>query len=145
MEITINRYARNEDYTLGSLSINGVFLCYTLEDTYREGEKIKGKTAIPNGTYKIKFRNVGRFNQRYKRRFASIYKGMLELQNVPNFKYVLIHCGNNPEDTEGCLLLGNASFYDGTIAQSELAFRRVYPIIADALEKGEEVNITYSI
>ena len=33
--------------------------------------------------------------------------GMLHVLDVPNFKYILIHCGNTDEDTAGCLLLGD--------------------------------------
>jgi hypothetical protein len=74
--------------------------------------------------------------------------GMLEVCDVPNFKYILLHCGNTDEDTAGCLLLGdtqenNDIKTNGFIGKSTQAYKRVYPKIAKALEEGEEVIITY--
>ena len=83
------------------------FLCYTLEDEHRE-DKIMSETRIPAGTYKLKFRNEGGFHNKYSKRFSSIHKGMLEVCDVPNFKYILIHCGNDDSHTAGCLLLGDS-------------------------------------
>ena len=81
------------------------YLCFTLEDEAREN-KIPGETRIPAGKYEIKLRTEGGHDARYSTRFRGMHKGMLELQDVPEFKYILIHCGNTEEDTAGCLLLG---------------------------------------
>ena len=74
--------------------------------------------------------------------------GMLEVLDVPNFKYILIHCGNTDEDTAGCLLLGdtqenNNIKENGFIGKSTHADYRVYQEIAEAVEKEEEVTIVY--
>ena len=74
--------------------------------------------------------------------------GMLEVCDVPNFKYILLHCGNTDEDTAGCLLLGdtqenNDIKKNGFIGKSTQAYKRVYPKIAKAIKEGEEVTITY--
>ena len=74
--------------------------------------------------------------------------GMLEVCDVPNFKYILLHCGNTDEDTAGCLLLGdtqenNNIKKNGFIGRSTQAYTRVYPKIAKALKKEEEVTIIY--
>ena len=74
--------------------------------------------------------------------------GMLEVCDVPNFKYILIHCGNTDEDTAGCLLVGdtqenNNIKKNGFIGRSTAAYTRIYPDIADALRKGEDVTIEY--
>ena len=73
---------------------------------------------------------------------------MLELCDVQNFKYILLHCGNTDEDTAGCLLLGdtqeNNNIKTGCfIGRSTKAYLRVYPKIAQALKEGEEVTIAY--
>ena len=54
MQIILKRKKFLSDRTIGELTINGKFKCYTLEDTVRpEGVKIPGETAIPAGTYTV--------------------------------------------------------------------------------------------
>ena len=72
---------------------------------------------------------------------------LLHVQNVPNFRYILWHTGNTDEHTAGCLLLGDTSQQninkEGFIGGSTSAYKRVYPIIANALVKGEQVRVKY--
>jgi len=150
MILELLRISSQEDSTNGVLfevtDSGRKFLSYTLEDEYRE-EKIKGETRIPAGTYNITLRNVGGFHEKYKNRFKSIHKGMLWLRDVPNFKYVLIHCGNTDEHTGGCILVGKTQTEnkgknkDGFIGKSTDSYFDVYPAIAEAIERGEEVTI----
>ena len=151
MKLKVLRFSSQADCTNGLLfeeSEMGMrFLCYTLEDEHR-ALKVKGETRIPSGIYNINFRNEGGFNERYKKRFKTLHKGMLEICDVVNFQYVLIHCGNDDSDTSGCLLLGdsqenNVIIKDGFIGKSTNAYKRVYPIIAEELELGNEVIIEY--
>ena len=123
------------------------FLAYTLEDEQRD-KKIYGETRIPNGTYKLQLRKEGGYHQKYSKRFPDIHIGMLHVTNVPNFDYILIHCGNTDEHTAGCLLVGdsqenNQITKDGFIGKSTQAYKRIYPRISEAIECGEEVTITY--
>ena len=123
------------------------FLAYTLEDEYRE-TKEKGETRIPAGTYKIKLRKEGGFHGRYTTKYGSMHKGMLHVQDVPGFDYILIHKGNTDEHTDGCLLVGNTQTEnigtkDGFIGASGDAYKRIYPPIAKVLEDGGDVEITY--
>ena len=106
------------------------------------------ETRIPSGTYRITLRTVGGFTAKYAKRFKDIHKGMLWVRDVPNFQYILIHCGNTDEHTSGCLLLGktqtsNKDAKNGFIGKSTQAYFDVYPPIAEALENGEDVSITY--
>ncbi|WP_312365312.1 DUF5675 family protein, partial [Sphingobacterium sp.] len=50
MELTLKRFRQGNNSTLSELYIDGTFQCYGLEDTVRD-VKIKGRTAIPAGTY----------------------------------------------------------------------------------------------
>jgi len=123
------------------------FVCYTLEDEYRD-EKKYGETRIPAGTYKIKLRKEGGYHQKYSKRFPKIHRGMLHITDVPNFEYILIHCGNTDEHTAGCLLVGdsqenNQINENGFIGKSTQAYKRIYPRIAEALVNNKEVLITY--
>jgi hypothetical protein len=146
MKLEVIRYHTSDDYTLGMLldvTEGRKFLCYTLEDEYRE-EKVMHETRIPAGTYKITLRKVGGFHGRYEKKYGDMHKGMLWVRDVPGFEYILIHTGNTDEHTSGCLLVGNSSDYKGFIGSSVDAYKRVYPGVAEALEKGEDVNITYT-
>ena len=150
MKLEVIRFNKGEDSTNGILfdvTDERKFLCYTLEDESRE-EKVYGETCIPEGEYKVKFRNEGGYHAKYSKRFADVHMGMLEVCDVPNFKYILLHCGNTDEDTAGCLLLGDTQENNniktgGFIGRSTKAYLRVYPKIAQALKEGEEVTIAY--
>lgn len=105
--------------------------CATLED---EIEK------IPAGDYKLRIRGEGGFHNRYSKRF-SFHKGMIEII-VEGRKYILFHCGNTDEDTEGCVLVGT-SFDEktGILSQSVKAYEIFYPLVIKELLKGEEVKL----
>jgi len=150
MQLEVVRFSSQKDSTLGLLfevtDAKREFLCYTLEDEYRD-DKVMHETRIPAGTYEITLRTVGGFNSRYSDRFADIHKGMLWVRDIPGFEYILIHCGNDDDDTSGCLLLGNTQteniMSDGFVGSSSVAYKRIYTKVADVLEKGEKVEISY--
>ena len=151
MHIEVLRYSSAKDSTLGALFdiTNGdrKFLCYTLEDEYRE-EKVMHETRIPAGTYKITLRTWGGFHSRYEKRFSDIHIGMLWVRDVPNFDHILIHCGNDDDDTSGCLLVGetqtaNSLGSDGFVGGSTRAYKAIYPKLAEAA-KTNDLTITYT-
>ncbi len=117
----------NDQETIGMLSIENKEECFVLEDQYQL-DKVAGETRIPKNTYKIKLRTTGKMHDSYSEKYKW-HKGMLELQNVPNFKYVYIHIGNTQNDTSGCLLVGRkATIRDGkvTIENSTEAYTEFY-------------------
>jgi hypothetical protein len=149
MKLEIIRFSSHSDSTLGLLfdvTEGRKFLCFTIEDEARN-TKIKGETRIPAGTYELKLRKEGGYHQRYIKKYGSMHKGMIHVQDVPGFTYILWHTGNTDEHTMGCLLLGDTSQQnitkEGFIGSSSDAYKRVYPPIAEALENGEKVTATY--
>ena len=150
MRLELYRYSSQKDSTLGILFLvddetnKKDFLCYTLEDAKR-AIKVYGETRIPEGTYKIEYRKEGGYHNKYTKRFPNIHRGMLQLMDVPNFNYILIHCGNTDDDTDGCLLLGNVISQnitkDGFLGQSTDCYKRVYPIISDILDSQKHLSI----
>ena len=135
MKLKLNRIALRKTYTIGKLYIDGKYFCDTLEDTVRDtnksgkfdnGEKkVKGKTAIPYGTYEIKWTYSPRFK-----------KYTPQLMNVPQFEGIRIHAGNSSTDTEGCLLLGENKKV-GMVLNSRATINKFYPIIKEACFKGK--------
>ena len=144
MTLLLRRFSTSGDDTLGILHADDEFQCYTLEDEART-IKVFGETRIPEGIYKIIVRTVGGFHKRYTKKYPGMHKGMLWLQDVPNFKYILIHTGNRDDDTAGCILVGsNANdntVQEGEVGGSRNAYRKIYPAIAKAILDGEDVEI----
>ena len=125
MDIVVKRLHKTKKSTIGELSINGIFECYTLEDIERE-VKIKGITAIPVGTYKVGISMSNRFK-----------KLMPILYNVPNFEGVRIHSGNVAENTEGCILVGQTRSLD-FIGNSRKAFDKLFK----KMQLEKEITLT---
>ena len=154
MNLIVERIADNGDSTLGVLyekkpiykGYKKNLLCFTIEDEKRT-EKVFGETRIPEGIYKVKLRIEGGFHTKYSQRFSDFHKGMLWLQDVPNFEYVLIHTGNTDEDTAGCLIVGDKLVQnvttEGRVESSTNAYKRIYPKIAEEILNGGIVSIEY--
>jgi hypothetical protein len=124
LKLTLVRHTFTNLSTIGSLSVDGKFLCYTLEDVARE-VKIPNETAIPYGTYEV----ITNYSNRFQ-------KVMPLLLDVPGFEGVRIHSGNDKDDTEGCILLGMIKNVD-FIGQSKVAFGYFMPILTAALDTGK--------
>lgn len=142
------RFAFGRDSTLGRLIVPGVERpIFILEDQVRDGPKVQGETAIPVGTYKLELRTEGPTHARYLDRFPDIHRGMIHLLDVPDFKYIQMHPGNDDDDTEGCPLTGDDAKvvdmgateweYEIVGGQATPAYVRVYPKISDLIEEGE--------
>ena len=148
MKLQVVRTQFGTDATNGLLFVDGLFECYTLEDQY-QAVKVMHETCIPEGTYDIKFRTVGGFHEKYKKRYGNDHYGMLHLQDVPNFTYILIHAGNTDEHTSGCLIVGETQqdldlSDDGFIGHSGVAYKKLYKKVAKELLLGKSVTIEYT-
>ncbi len=144
MLITVNRFTSDDDTTISTVSVDGRFVCFGLEDEFREN-KVVGETRIPAGRYKIGVRRTGGFHNRYTRKFSDMHRGMLHVLDVPSFEYILIHVGNTDDNTEGCLLVGTGALArsgDMSIQASVEAYRRFYPRVIDAAE-ADDLDIEY--
>ena len=133
MELKLNRIFLGSSATIGELLINDKHLCDTLEDRVRpEGEKVYGKTAIPEGKYEVELT--------YSPRFKKI---LPEILNVPNFSGIRIHTGNSSKDTEGCILVGT---WDGEkedwVGNSRIAFDELMALLEKATNNKEKITIT---
>ena len=148
MKLQVVRTQLGKDATNGLLFIDGLFECYTLEDQY-QAVKVMHETCIPEGTYSIKLRTVGGFDKRYKAKYPTFHRGMLWIQDVPGFEYILIHQGNNDEHTSGCLIVGDSQQdldvnFNGMVGSSANAYKKLYPKVSAQLLAGNEVTIEYS-
>ena len=86
--LTLVRYTRTEEAILGSLYLNGAFICYTLENADK---------AIPCGMYTVQNSKSPKFKRELPLLFSS---------NVPQSRGIRIHRGNTAKDSQGCVLVG---------------------------------------
>lgn len=111
--------------TFGSLWVNDVWQCFTLEDVIREPReqgiivdrvawveswKVHGQTAIPAGRYVVKLT----FSNRFQRITP-------EIIGVPGYLGIRFHPGNKAEDTDGCVLPGERRG-EKTVLNSKVAY-----------------------
>jgi hypothetical protein len=133
LERDVSRFAA----TIGRLFVDDVFECFILEDAIREQPgkpvalwKVKGRTAIPAGTYAVVITESARFR-----------RPLPLLVDVPGFSGIRIHSGNTHEDTEGCLIPGRARGV-ATVKESGVAFRALFAKLEAAIAAGEQIHIS---
>ncbi|MBQ8070925.1 MAG: hypothetical protein IJ202_08750 [Bacteroidales bacterium] len=152
MEIIVERKWPKATYTIGNLYVDGEVFCNTLEDTDRglwiydsletiRSKKVYGETAIPKVRYLVQMDVLSpKYSQiAYYKKLTKGY--MPRLKNVPGFEGVLIHPGNGPEDTLGCILVGR-NLAKGVVLQSRNYFEKLYKQMKAAHDKGEHIFIT---
>ena len=88
--------------TLGKLYLNGEMFCQTLELPYLDNQR--SISCIPEGQYKVRLRTA-------KESSSRDYLHLL-VQDVKGRSYILVHIGNFPKDTKGCILVGQSRQQD---------------------------------
>ena len=86
--LTLVRYTRTETAVLGSLYLNGAFICYTLENAAK---------AIPFGMYAVQNSKSPKFKRELP---------LLHNAQVPASRGIRIHVGNTVASSSGCVLVG---------------------------------------
>lgn len=130
MILELKRKIFTDDSTIGEISIDGEFVCYTLEDKVRD-VKIQNVTAIPYGKYEV----IINFSNRFQ-------KYMPLLLKVPGFEGVRVHPGNKSADTEGCILVGSSKSLN-FIGNSRVTYNSLFAKMKLAAKKEKIfINIT---
>lgn len=136
MLLQLIRQTLTDNYTEGALFVGEKKIADTLEDKQRvirtKDDKIKGYTAIPKGTYTVRWT--------YSRKFGRYCP---YIEQVPWFEGIRIHAGNTAEDTAGCILCGVRDA-PGHLTLSKITTQKVYGIIQKALAEGDYVKINIS-
>lgn len=145
MELVLKRIAKKDDYTIGRLYVKKMvldeylageeleYVCDTLEPKWRDyangANKIRGKSAIPEGRYPVVIT------------YSPTFKQWLPLLvNVPRFFGIRFHSGNTVKDTKGCILVG-LNLKKGMVLNSRKYVEIIKSKIVEAKNKGEAVWI----
>jgi len=143
MDLHLARFDLSPTRTFGQLAIDGVFQCYTLEDSVREDPnpatpenegKVYGDTAIPPGRYQIALTFSARAKAGTLWTPRADFK-LPELLEVPGFTGIRIHAGNNAKNTLGCIMLGQHRTTD-EITQSRAALVAFLSKLEAGLKSG---------
>jgi hypothetical protein len=127
MQLRVSRITFTAKSTIGILSADGAAWCSTLELPVKDG--LPG-SAIPEGTYPVSVYPSPKFG-----RLMPLILG------IPGRSNIEIHWGNFPEETDGCILLGEPAIQPDVILNSRAAFDTFWTAVQGPLERGE-VTIT---
>ena len=114
--------------TVGELFLNGERICDTLENSWQDNQR--NVSCIPEGVYPVRLR--------LPRESATRDYLHLLVQEVPNRDFILVHRGNFPSQTQGCLLVGLGTEQD-VVHNSVLAMDLLIKEILNL--GGENINL----
>jgi hypothetical protein len=149
MKLKVWRKWPKKGYCIGIFYVSGARLSNSLEDEDRGLDqkmptgkinqlKIKGRTAIPKGTYRVVLSVSPKFSTRA---WAKKYKGLVpELLNVKGYSGVRIHPANSASEVEGCIAPGDNTVI-GKVTNSTKRYYELMDKLVPAWEKGEEITI----
>ena len=118
----------SKESTIGELFLNGERICDTLENSWQDNQR--NISCIPEGVYPVRLRLPRESGTRD-------YLHLL-VQEVPNRDFILVHRGNFPSQTQGCILVGLGTEQD-VVHNSVLAMDL---LIKEILHLGgENINL----
>ena len=152
MSVLLKRIAKKENYTIGKIYIDGIYICDSIEDKDRgitqqtplneiKNIKIPKQTAIPAGTYSVtlKVQSPTFVKKDFYKKYCN---GLVpRLLNVPGFEGILMHCGSTQNSSAGCIIVGYNTLV-GRVTESETAYKVLYTNLKSASDKGEQITIT---
>ena len=118
----------SKESTIGELFLNGERICDTLENPWLDNQR--NISCIPEGEYPVRLR--------YPRESGTRDYLHLLIQDVPNREWVLVHIGNFPSQTKGCVLVGLGS-KQNVVNNSRLAMDLLMKEIINL--GGENINL----
>lgn len=129
-EVKIKRIAFKDTYTIGRITVDGLPISDTIEDTVRVlnsiEDKVYGETAIPAGTYKADIYFSKKFGYKVVRLF-----------DVPYFSGIYIHKMNTAKDSLGCIGVGRND-KKGWLSKPTVAMIK----LIEALEGADKITVT---
>jgi hypothetical protein len=137
MILTLQREPATEHSTPGTLAVDGVSECFTLEPPPVVDESQPGPVCVPAGAYPVTLSMSPKFG-----------RIMPLLNDVPGRSRILIHWGNwvydktrHVFDTLGCIEVGQVRSNLDEILATIAAFNNLFPKIERAIRLGDSITI----
>ncbi len=121
MKIEVVRTIRTTEALTGKLALNGVFECFTLENTHK---------AIEPGVYMVTLYHSPRLGYQ-----------VLLLHDVPGRTAIEIHIANRASELEGCIAVGQTAS-PNWVGRSGLAFEDLMKKVSQTIYAGEPCTLT---
>ena len=120
LNLLITRFKAYDKSVIGTLSVNGTQICYTLEEAWRNNQK--GHSCVSLGTYGGFIRYT---SSKSKREWC------FQLNDANGRTAIQIHIGNYPGDTEGCVLVGT-TYSENMVGNSTAAYQKLQDFVFGA-------------
>lgn len=150
MKLMIDRAWKKSTYTISRLFIDGARFYEALEDKDRglkktdllstiQSKKVYGETAIPSGVYEIALSVSEKFKNRT---WAKKYNGIVpEILGVPGFSGVRIHPFNRPEESFGCIGVGQNRITGMITNSTKCYYELMDKYLIPATNRKEKITI----
>ena len=130
VDIVIDRKTAYSGSIVGTLSVNGSRVCYTLELPWLWNEK--GVSCVPNGRYFAFLR------------YDKGDKWRIQLTGVPGRSGVQIHMGNYPHHTKGCVLVGTGTGSNKVFGSSS-AYQALKAAFYGAVKASQSPDVNIAV
>lgn len=125
MEFNLTRVYKSGG-TNGTLTLNGHFVCFTIELPWKENAK--NISCISEGTYEL------------QPRFSDKHKAHLQVMDVYNRSQILIHAANDAlVELQGCIAPVMQLTGIGTGIQSQRALQKLLSLCHQARDRKEQI------
>ncbi|MGC1631631.1 MAG: DUF5675 family protein [Gelidibacter sp.] len=125
MEFSLTRVYKSGG-TNGTLTLNGHFVCFTIELPWRENSR--NISCIPEGAYEL------------QPRYSDKHKAHLQVLDVFNRSQILIHAANEAlEELQGCIAPVMQLTGIGTGVQSQGALQKLLSLCHQARDRKEPI------
>lgn len=139
MQLRIHSRERFAEATVGTLSVDSVFECFTREPGIRTDRLfIPAESALPAGRYNVSIE----YSARYGRPLPLIASTAPQF-NVERRAFRLgawLHPGHPRDETHGAVLLGQVQ-HGRKVERTRLAFQSLYEKLVAAKTAGEAIDL----
>ena len=124
-----------EDSTIGSIKLfdddKVLFEGYTCENIGPSTDKPRQDKRIIARTYDLEWTTTTKNDNKTLGKWQNNAILLTCDKELPNFRNrrILIHTGNYPSDTEGCILVGEEQTNSGAVSKSVVAIIRLFNLI----------------